>query len=378
MPGEANRDNTQRAAADFMTSAAIVDAHASHVHDYCSALLGGGEEAVGATQATFVGASSLFGYLADRARLRPWLFALARRECLSREPGRAVLAQISIPRSVGPFSSPTDHSEPGAAQRRPTGLGLPALSPEREMLDLICRHDISPAELPGILGIRVPAAALPDPTAKACAELAGVPLASLPATVWQGTASMLLDPDLRPEREAVAARIGPLNPDGFPAQSAARPHAAVGHRSARLIGMVLVPAAAGLAIVLYLGKAPAPQRPTRGPTFPSTGEPRPSGCPNASELPRAPIGVLFPTPHRPLLRPILPSATPSSLPSPVHPVPKPSGPHPSLGPTATASRSVGSPPPSASPSPSRSASPSPSRSPTPTPTPPPSTSPAPG
>ena len=69
--------------------AEMFDAHAQHVFDYCCGLLGDHARAASATQVTLVAAHSLSSRLRDRDRMRAWLLALARRECLpaSPEPG---------------------------------------------------------------------------------------------------------------------------------------------------------------------------------------------------------------------------------------------------------------------------------------------------
>jgi len=94
---------------------------------------------------------------------------------------------------------------------------------------------------------------------------------------------MLLDPDLRPQREAVIARSGPCRPDGFPAGlTGLSGLAGYGRGRLRLAGLVLIPAAAGIAIVLYftLGRdGPGPRPlvpPAAAPSPPTVAAVRPS------------------------------------------------------------------------------------------------------
>jgi hypothetical protein len=285
------------------TLAAIFESHAADLFEYCTALLGDPDEAVGATQATLIMASALIGRLQDRGQLRPWLFALARRECLSADPARAELAKIGIPRSAGPADEPA--------------------------------------------------------------------LASAPPAVWQGSARMLLDPDLRPSRDAVVEHAGRLLPDGFP--EIASPRSARSRLKLTGLMVTAVPAAAGVAIVLYFAHPPEPSPASRGGAQSPVAEPpaaasspAPSARPTRS--PGLPIGSLFP-PHRAhVFLPVLPAPALSSVVPAPTPKPKPSPSVRSSSPAGTFSPPGGPPSPSPSPSPPVSAAPSPSQTPTPTPT----------
>ena len=283
------------------TLAAIYESHAADLFEYCTGLLADPDEAVGATQATLIAACALIGHLQDPGQLRPWLFALARRECRSADPARAELAKIGIARSA-----------------RPGGESPPA---------------------------RVPPA------------------------VWQGSARLLLDPGLRSSRDAVVAHAGRLQADGFPETASA----GSARSRLKLTGLMVtaVPAAAGVAIVLYFAHAPKPSPASRGGAPSSVVRPPPAASSPAvaarsTRSPGLPIGSLFPA-HRPrAFLPVLPGPTPSSVQPAPKPKPSPSPPRPS--PSATFS------PPSPSPSASPTVSPTPSPSQIPTPTP---TSPAP-
>ncbi|HTX82716.1 MAG TPA: hypothetical protein VME44_11080 [Streptosporangiaceae bacterium] len=192
-------------------------------------------------------------------------------------------------------------------------------------------------------------------------------LASTPPTVWQGSARMLLDPDLRSSRDAVVAHAGRLQPDGFPEITPSR----TARSRLKLSGLIVtaVPAAAGVAIGLYFAHAPEPSTTSRG-ASPSSAERAPAAASSPTALPKPtrspglPIGSLFPAHRARAFLPVLPAPTPSS----VRPTPKPK-PSPSVrssSPSGTFSPPAGSPSPSASPSVSPTPSPSPSPTPTPT------------
>ena len=278
------------------TLAAIYKSHAADLFEYCGELLDDPDEAVGATQATLIMATALIGHLQDRGQLLPWLFALARRECLSADPARAELAKIGIARSAG-----------------------------------------SGGESPS---------------------------ASVPLTVWHGSARPLLDPDLRSSRDAVVAHAGRLQPDGFPEIASSRP----ARSRLKLTGLMVtaVPAAAGVAIVLYFAHAPEQSPASRG-GAPSPVVRRPPGASSAAASANPtrskglPIGSLFPAHRARAFLPVLPAPTPSSVQT--TPKPKPSA---SARPSSPAARFS---PPSKSPSASPTVSPTPSPSPSPASTP---------
>jgi hypothetical protein len=276
------------------TLAAIFDAHAAHLFDYCRTLLSDPEEAVGATQATLIMASALIGHLHDRSQLRPWLVTLARRECLSANPARTELARAGMPRSAGPAS---EHS-----------------------------------------------------------------LASPPLAVWQGSVRVLLDPDLRPCRDAVVARAGRLQPDGFPEMASGSARSRL--KLTRLMA-VAVPAAAVVAIVLYFAYAVGSPRPHQRPASSSTAQSPAAGPSKVASAGLRPSSrqvtvLLFPGHQTGIFLPVLAASTPPSV---LHkPRPKPSRAVRTSSPAGMSS------PPSEAPSPSASPAPSPSRSPTPMPT----------
>jgi DNA-directed RNA polymerase specialized sigma24 family protein len=116
------------AGADLASFTELFRARAAHVFDYCNCLLGDDEEAAAATAATFITAHSLLHRLRNPARVDAWLFALARHECMSKQPARAEMG------GGGPPPVPvSDSPGPGApALPPPAGplAGPDAASPE--------------------------------------------------------------------------------------------------------------------------------------------------------------------------------------------------------------------------------------------------------
>jgi DNA-directed RNA polymerase specialized sigma24 family protein len=284
------------AAAHVGSLAAIFDAHAAHLFDYCFSLLKADEEAAKATQATLVKALVLLDRLGDPSRLRAWLFALARGECSARESGRAEITRAGqAVRVARADSGSEDGGEPatvrlqfadieafGAAPERVMTRAFAALpEPDREVLDLVYRHEISAADLPAVLGIsaelartvlaadvlRVQGAAgsdgswdsaLAQEQEAGAARLSSLPLARLPGSVWPATLAVATDPELQSLRTAVAATAGLLGADGFPAEES--PADVPSRKKLMLASGVLcmgliAPAAAGAGLFAYFSPA---------------------------------------------------------------------------------------------------------------------------
>src|SRR5580658_9830473 len=68
------------------------DRYAPALYAYCRSLVPEPGEAADAVQDTFVIAAAELAGLRDRRRLRPWLYAVARNECLRRAGGAAAFA----------------------------------------------------------------------------------------------------------------------------------------------------------------------------------------------------------------------------------------------------------------------------------------------
>jgi DNA-directed RNA polymerase specialized sigma24 family protein len=301
------------ASGDAGVFAAMFDEHARHVFDYCKAILSDEVEAAGATEATFIAASSLIRFLRDHDRLRPWLFALARNECISSSPGRIELAAcpelpgrsdqpgLGHEPSLGYMSEPdTDALRLAAVEARIRLMeqGQAAWSlvqdPDHEARVLVYRHGISPRELPAIL--RIPAkqakallaaalagsrpaqhaadkvsfgmirrqrpASIPDDADDADDRAAlALPLAVPPPDVWRRAARVAIGPEFWECRDSVVECAGQLGFDGFPADRAAS--LAKARARLRLVAAVTVPVVAAGGAILYVGHSPASPSGTR-------------------------------------------------------------------------------------------------------------------
>jgi DNA-directed RNA polymerase specialized sigma24 family protein len=294
-PGPAQ---SSREAADRDAFAQMFDAHAQHIFDYCYSLLGDRARAASATQVTLITAHSLAGRLKDTGRMRAFVLALGRWECLSGEQGPAGAAEPDVTGSPGTEDlaaalafvdlADDDGGEAGtgeltlSAVETSNGLSLRAMlealpREDREILDLHYRHDVSSPELAPVLGVRAasvpgmlaaatakfarqgsemarPAAVGPATPGVRAEQLSAVPLVSLPASVWRRTARVVIDPRFSSYREAVSAHADHLGPDGFPVQPTAAPSSRkLLLASALMAGLLLAPAAAGGAVYAAVG-----------------------------------------------------------------------------------------------------------------------------
>ncbi|MYW04396.1 hypothetical protein GT354_40215, partial [Streptomyces sp. SID3343] len=155
---------------------AAYDAYAEGLYTYCLSVLRDHDAAAESLRSTFVLADRHIGRLPDLDLLKPWLYALARYECLVRldahvrvgdGPARPEDVRVvwAHERSLPPLGGdePTDLF-PGTEAGRPPGqrrtdldeLAWPeavGLTPEqREALELSVRHGLDPRGLGAVLG----------------------------------------------------------------------------------------------------------------------------------------------------------------------------------------------------------------------------------
>lgn len=131
------------------------DAYAGKLHAYCWTLLRDHDAAADAVQDTFIVADKCVGQLRDPDRLRPWLYAIARNECLRqlRASARSVPFEEAgdvIDESAGDVGRELDQEQTrelvwAAAQGLNTG--------EYEVLELNLRHELDGADLADALGV---------------------------------------------------------------------------------------------------------------------------------------------------------------------------------------------------------------------------------
>jgi DNA-directed RNA polymerase specialized sigma24 family protein len=268
----------------------MFDTHAAHVYDYCLSLLGDETEAASASRVTLIAAYMLGGRMSEQNRLRAWMLALARRECLSESPTRdEAWFQAGRPRPAQIAASFNGGSLADAETSQLSSIGLdteairavrlgPRITlrtdPYVEVLDLVQRHGIALAELPAILDISADDAqalmtAAPVMTSLHSGRGNGepaarpkdlrAPLASLPGSIWRDTARIVFDADQAPFCQAVAADAGRLWSDGFapePAATVPPSRKKLAITSVGLAAALLAPAAVGAGLYAFYAVSP--------------------------------------------------------------------------------------------------------------------------
>jgi RNA polymerase sigma factor (sigma-70 family) len=134
--------------------AAAYSAYADLLYTYCRGLVHEPEDAADALQDTFVVAAQKVGGLRDPDRLRPWLYAVARNECLRRLRARTRTVGLAEAGDVTDESVDPIRDLHREELRGLVRAALDGLNPsEREVLDLSVRHEFDGAGLGAVLGV---------------------------------------------------------------------------------------------------------------------------------------------------------------------------------------------------------------------------------
>lgn len=139
--------------------AAAYDRYGAGLYAYCCTKLAGPADAEGPVEDTFIAAAARLRMLGDRSELRPWLFAVARNECVRRRRARTVTLDALIGTAGTAAQASGGISDLGAAAehaglRRLVEVALTEMSPgNREILELDARHGLHGADLARALGV---------------------------------------------------------------------------------------------------------------------------------------------------------------------------------------------------------------------------------
>src|ERR1700743_205015 len=133
--------------------AAAYDKYAGDLYGYCQSLLRDPNDAADAVQDTFVIAASKLGGLRDPERLRAWLFAVARNECMHRLKTRNVAA----PLQDAPEQADDSVDVGGEAERAETVALIRAAvgglnDSERDVVNQLW-HGLDVPEVAAVLGV---------------------------------------------------------------------------------------------------------------------------------------------------------------------------------------------------------------------------------
>ncbi|WP_433463483.1 RNA polymerase sigma factor [Spirillospora sp. CA-128828] len=155
-PGPGQSDDIRLAdslrAGDVIALTEVYDTYAPFLYDYCHGLLRDRVEAAGALRNVVIAAREHVDRLTEPARLRGWLYAIARKECMRRRD--------SPNRHTGQEAPEADDeltSEQLARREERRLLAHSALAAlngrQREAIDLSVRHELDEVDLAGIFGM---------------------------------------------------------------------------------------------------------------------------------------------------------------------------------------------------------------------------------
>ncbi|MFI7702889.1 sigma factor [Nonomuraea sp. NPDC049480] len=135
-------------ARDPGAAAALYDAYAEGVYRYCRSLLQSADSAQVALRDTLIAAEAHADALAEPDRLRTWLYALARAECLRRRAAASPGADEALAEAP-PLDDPADADLRVMAWNAVRSLPFA----DREILELSIRHELPDAELAQVLAV---------------------------------------------------------------------------------------------------------------------------------------------------------------------------------------------------------------------------------
>jgi RNA polymerase sigma factor (sigma-70 family) len=134
--------------------AVVYDRYAPALYSYCRVLLAEPAGAAGALADTFIVAAARLGGLRDPGRLRPWLYAVARNECLRRLRRRAPAGALDPMGDWAADESDAYDDLELAHLRALVGYALTGLSwADREVLELSLRQGLDGDGLAAVLGV---------------------------------------------------------------------------------------------------------------------------------------------------------------------------------------------------------------------------------
>ena len=144
------------AARDPAGIAVAYDRYAPHLYGYCHWMLSQPADAAEAVKSTFVITSATLGDFPEVLKLRPWLYAVARNECLRRLRQRAPGGRDEVDAAGQLANEAADVSDAtGQTELRMLIRGILAeLKPrEREVIELSVSHHLDDTDLAATLGM---------------------------------------------------------------------------------------------------------------------------------------------------------------------------------------------------------------------------------
>ena len=134
--------------------AAAYDRYAVALYAYCRSLLREPEDAADVVQDTFLIATSKLGALRDPGKLRPWLYAVARNECLRRLRSGEATAPLDEAADTPTGAPGVGDAAEQEELRQLIMAAIDGLNPgERDVIELSLLHELDGDDLAHALGV---------------------------------------------------------------------------------------------------------------------------------------------------------------------------------------------------------------------------------
>ena len=143
-------------AADREAFAEVYDRYGDRLFDFAHSMLRHREDAADAVADAFVTFAERLQQLRDPSRLRPWLYAIVRSECLRRLKARKRVAfgdEDRLTAMADDAATPTEVAERADLQQLVWDAAAGLAERDRAMLDLHLRHGLEGAELGEAMGV---------------------------------------------------------------------------------------------------------------------------------------------------------------------------------------------------------------------------------
>ncbi|HZQ33513.1 MAG TPA: sigma-70 family RNA polymerase sigma factor [Mycobacterium sp.] len=142
------------AGGDRRAFAGIYDRYADRLHDFCAGMLRDRDAAADCVQDTFCAAATRLPQLREADKLRPWLYAIARNECLRciRARGRERVYD-DVPEAESADPSPDTMAARGELADLIAEAAGGLSDRDRSVLELAYRHGLDGTELAEALGV---------------------------------------------------------------------------------------------------------------------------------------------------------------------------------------------------------------------------------
>ena len=142
------------AAGDQQALAELYDRYSDRIYSYCVSVCGNPEAAADAMQDSFLLAYARIGQLRDPSKLRPWLYAIARNECLRQLRANKRTVDLELAGEVADMNATSDTTLNAADARSLIDDAFAGMnSGDRDVLDLALRQDLDNSSIAAVLAV---------------------------------------------------------------------------------------------------------------------------------------------------------------------------------------------------------------------------------